>query len=202
MILDQPQTVMLSSAVQEISEDVVAPTPQAVRAPSLKTSIWQCLIKLGQGTVEFTGVGNPVRTLWRPKNCQRGANIQCWGCVSSPCEEELVWALVSPWAPDTLRLLSASLHSCGNGMFSCAGHSTAVLFWMQHNKYSGGFRHILPDTSLTLLYWSPGSGENYECPFKKNSIAVEKVMNKYKVEKRINFTESGQVLAAKAAVHD
>lgn len=36
MILDQPQTIMLSYAVQEGSEDMAAPIPQAVRVPFFK----------------------------------------------------------------------------------------------------------------------------------------------------------------------
>lgn len=83
------------------------------------------------------------------------------------------------------------------GMFSCAGHSTAVILstaqqilWRIQTYLA---RH-LSDTSVLITkqqweLWMPF----FFFLFLPNSIAVEKkVMNKYKVEKRINFTESGQ----------
>lgn len=150
MILDQPQTVMLSSAVQETSEDVVAPTSQAVRAPSLKTSIWQCLIKLGQGTVEFTSGESNENSLKTKKLPERSKHS-----VLRVCELSM-WrrAHVSPWAPDTLRLLSASLHSCGNGnVLMCRTELCCVILSAAQQilwRIQTHFARHLSDTSVLI----------------------------------------------------
>ena len=120
MALDQIQAVitLLSYAVQEASEDIVAPIPQAIRVSSLKN--WQCLIKLSQDIVECTSGEPSEKTLKSRKLPGRSRHSLLRVCELFVCV---------PKCSFPLRFFLCQHLSIPKimGMLSCLGYSTVVL---------------------------------------------------------------------------
>lgn len=125
---------MLSYAVQEVSEDVVVPIPQAARVPFLKNNHLAVPDKIWpghSGVYQWESSENALKTKKPPVRSKH------WG----------LWAL----HVHTLRLSHLSI-SVGMGMFSCAGHCCVILSTAQQIvwRIQACLARHLSDTSVLI----------------------------------------------------